>query len=102
MKCQAQVRGSAPLKLIAERRRIGSDEPSINLDVVDLDKAVHFYSSVFGLRIGRSFGAFGVEMIGSSAQSICWLRLLVRGRRPQPHSVVATNVIGRRSISILS
>ena len=28
MKCQAQVRGSAPLKLIAERRRIGSDEPS--------------------------------------------------------------------------
>jgi predicted enzyme related to lactoylglutathione lyase len=39
----------------------------INLDVDDLEKAVHFYSSVFGLRIGRSFGAFGVEMIGSSA-----------------------------------
>ena len=39
----------------------------INLDVDDLEKAVHFYSSVFGLRVGRSFGAFGVEMVGSSA-----------------------------------
>jgi predicted enzyme related to lactoylglutathione lyase len=39
----------------------------INLDVDDLEKAVRFYSSVFGLRVGRSFGAFGVEMVGSSA-----------------------------------
>jgi predicted enzyme related to lactoylglutathione lyase len=39
----------------------------INLDVDDLEEAVRFYSSVFGLRVGRSFGAFGVEMLGSSA-----------------------------------
>jgi predicted enzyme related to lactoylglutathione lyase len=39
----------------------------INLDVDDLEKAVRFYSSVFGLRVGRRFGAFGVEMVGSSA-----------------------------------
>ena len=39
----------------------------INLDVDDLDKAIRFYSSAFGLKAGRRFGAFGVEMLGSSA-----------------------------------
>ena len=39
----------------------------INLDVDDLDKAVRFYSSAFGLKVGRRFGALGVEMLGSSA-----------------------------------
>jgi len=39
----------------------------VNLDVDDLEKAVGFYSSAFGLKIGRRFGAFGVEMLGSSA-----------------------------------
>lgn len=39
----------------------------VNLDVDDLDKAVHFYGSVFGLKVGRRFGALGVEMLGSSA-----------------------------------
>jgi predicted enzyme related to lactoylglutathione lyase len=39
----------------------------VNLDVDDLDKAVHFYSSALGLKVGRRFGAFGVEMLGSSA-----------------------------------
>jgi catechol 2,3-dioxygenase-like lactoylglutathione lyase family enzyme len=33
----------------------------INLDVGDLEEAVRFYSSVFGLKVGRSFGAFGVD-----------------------------------------
>jgi catechol 2,3-dioxygenase-like lactoylglutathione lyase family enzyme len=37
----------------------------VNLDVDDLDKAVDFYGSALGLRIGRRFGAFGVEMLGS-------------------------------------
>jgi predicted enzyme related to lactoylglutathione lyase len=39
----------------------------VNLDVDDLEKAVRFYSAAFGLKVGRRFGAFGVEMIGSSA-----------------------------------
>ena len=39
----------------------------VNIDVDDLEKAVRFYSATFGLRIGRRFGAFGVEMLGSSA-----------------------------------
>jgi predicted enzyme related to lactoylglutathione lyase len=39
----------------------------INLDVDDLDKAVRFYGDTFGLKVGRRFGALGVEMLGSSA-----------------------------------
>ena len=39
----------------------------INVDVDDLDKATYFYESAFGLKIGRRFGADGVEMLGSSA-----------------------------------
>ncbi|WKN21367.1 VOC family protein [Azotobacter vinelandii] len=39
----------------------------INIDVDDLEKAVRFYGTAFGLRIGRRFGGLGVEMIGGSA-----------------------------------
>jgi predicted enzyme related to lactoylglutathione lyase len=39
----------------------------INVDVDDLDKATHFYKTAFGLKVGRRFGADGVEMLGSSA-----------------------------------
>jgi predicted enzyme related to lactoylglutathione lyase len=39
----------------------------VNLDVDDLDKAVRFYVSALGLKPGRRFGAFGVEMLGTSA-----------------------------------
>jgi predicted enzyme related to lactoylglutathione lyase len=39
----------------------------VNLDVNDLDEAVRFYGSALGLKVGRRFGAFGVEMLGSSA-----------------------------------
>ena len=38
----------------------------INIDVDDLDKATHFYESAFGLKVGRRFGADGIEMLGSS------------------------------------
>jgi predicted enzyme related to lactoylglutathione lyase len=37
----------------------------INLDVDDLDKAIRFYTSAFGLTIGRRFGAAGVELLGA-------------------------------------
>jgi predicted enzyme related to lactoylglutathione lyase len=39
----------------------------INLDVDDLEKAVHFYRRAFGLTVGRRFGPLGAEMLGSSA-----------------------------------
>ena len=39
----------------------------VNLDVDDLEKAVRFYSSAFALKVGRRFGAVGVEMLGSTA-----------------------------------
>jgi predicted enzyme related to lactoylglutathione lyase len=39
----------------------------INVDVDDIDKATHFYQTAFGLKVGRRFGADGVEMLGSSA-----------------------------------
>jgi predicted enzyme related to lactoylglutathione lyase len=38
----------------------------VNLDVDDLDKAISFYSAAFGLKAVHRFGAFGVEMLGSS------------------------------------
>jgi predicted enzyme related to lactoylglutathione lyase len=39
----------------------------INIDVDDLDQATRFYEKAFGLKVGRRFGADGVEMLGSSA-----------------------------------
>lgn len=39
----------------------------VNIDVDDLEKAIEFYRSAFGLRISRRFGLLGVEMSGSSA-----------------------------------
>lgn len=39
----------------------------VNIDVDDLEQAVHFYGAAFGLRVGRRFGNFGVEMLGGSA-----------------------------------
>jgi len=39
----------------------------VNLDVEDLEKAICFYTSVFALKVGRRFGTFGVELLGTSA-----------------------------------
>jgi predicted enzyme related to lactoylglutathione lyase len=52
----------------------------VNIDIDDLDKAIAFYTRAFGLRIGRRFGKFGVELLGTSAP----LYLLVKepGSRP--------------------
>ncbi len=52
----------------------------VNIDVDEVDKAIRFYSAAFGLRVGRRFGAFGVEMLGSSTP----IYLLVKkaGTRP--------------------
>ncbi len=39
----------------------------VNVDVDDLDKAIAFYTSTFGLGIGRRFGTAGVEILGCAA-----------------------------------
>jgi predicted enzyme related to lactoylglutathione lyase len=39
----------------------------INIDVDDLDRAVAFYASLLELKVGRRFGAAGVELVGGSA-----------------------------------
>jgi predicted enzyme related to lactoylglutathione lyase len=38
----------------------------VNLDVDDLEKAVGFYLSAFDLKVGRRFGTFAVELLGTS------------------------------------
>ena len=38
----------------------------VNIDVDDLDRAVRFYTETFELQVGRRFGAFGVELLGST------------------------------------
>jgi predicted enzyme related to lactoylglutathione lyase len=42
-------------------------EVLINIDVDDLDRAVAFYTSAFGLSTGRRFGAFAVELTGGTS-----------------------------------
>lgn len=54
----------------------------INVDVDDLDAAILFYTTAFGLKIGRRFGTFGAELLGASSK----LYLLVKeaGTAPSP------------------
>lgn len=42
-------------------------EMYVNLDVDDLERGDRFYREVLGLRVGRRFGASGVELLGASA-----------------------------------
>lgn len=39
----------------------------INIDVDDLDRAVAFYATAFGLKVGRRFGTFAVELTGRTS-----------------------------------
>src|SRR5262245_33673886 len=39
----------------------------INIDVDDLDRAVAFYTAAFGLKIGRRFDTFAVELTGGTS-----------------------------------
>ena len=48
----------------------------VNIDVDDLDKAVLFYRTAFGLRVGRRVGASAVEMRGGQVP----IYLLMRDR----------------------
>jgi catechol 2,3-dioxygenase-like lactoylglutathione lyase family enzyme len=39
----------------------------VNIDVDDLEKAIAFYTSAFGLKVGRRFGRDAAELLGRSA-----------------------------------
>lgn len=39
----------------------------VNIDVANLEEAVRFYGEALGLRTGRRFGKFGMEMLGGPA-----------------------------------
>ena len=58
-----------------------------NIDVDNLEKAIHFYEGAFGLQVGRRFGTDGVEMLGSSAP----IYLLVKAAGSIPTS--ASNAV---------
>ena len=55
----------------------------VNIDVDDLPRAIAFYTGAFDLRIGRRFGAAGVELLGASAP--IYLLVKAAGSRPCAH-----------------
>ncbi len=61
----------------------------VNIDVDDLEKATRFYTSAFGLRVGRRFGSFGVEMLGTSAP--IYLLVKAPGSPPSPATTQIRN-----------
>lgn len=52
----------------------------VNIDVGDLNRAISFYTGAFDLRIGRKFGADGIELLGASAP----IYLLLKASGTQP------------------
>jgi len=52
----------------------------VNIDVPDLEKAIAFYGQAVGAHVTRRFGAWGVEMLGSSSP----LYLLVKEEDTKP------------------
>lgn len=57
----------------------------VNIDVDDLPKAIAFYRQAVGLKVGRRFGAFAVEMLGAS--SPVYLLRNAEGTSPSPLTV---------------
>jgi predicted enzyme related to lactoylglutathione lyase len=56
----------------------------VNVDVDDLQRGIAFYQQAIGLRIGRRFGSFAVEMLGAS--SPVYLLLKAEGTAPSPQT----------------
>ena len=56
----------------------------VNIDVDDLSKAVAFYQAAARLRVGRRFGSFGVEMLGTS--SPIYLLVKAGGTKPSTNT----------------
>lgn len=56
----------------------------VNIDVDDLTAAEHFYTGVFGLRVGRRIGDGVIELLGTSAP--IYLLRKPAGSAPSPDS----------------
>ncbi len=56
----------------------------VNVDVDDLDKAVRFYTSALGLRVGRRFSGGGMELVG--AEVPIYMLVAAPGTPPFPGS----------------
>jgi predicted enzyme related to lactoylglutathione lyase len=56
----------------------------VNIDVEDLQRAIAFYTGAFDLRIGRRFGADGVELLGACAP--IYLLAKAAGTRPSANA----------------
>lgn len=54
----------------------------VNVDVDDLDRAVRFYTSALGLRVGRRFTGGGIELVGAEAP--IYLLVAAGGTPPFP------------------
>lgn len=56
----------------------------VNIDVNDLQRGIDFYCQGLGLRVGRRFGADGIELLGAS--SPIYLLVKAAGTQPVPDS----------------
>jgi predicted enzyme related to lactoylglutathione lyase len=65
-------------------RKEGGMDLLINIDVDDIPRAVAFYRDAFDLRVGRRFGADGVEMLGAAVP--IYLLKKAAGTRPAPRA----------------
>ncbi len=54
----------------------------VNIDVDDLARATRFYTSAFGLNLGRRFGDGGIELLGAAVP----IYLLVKPAGSKPHA----------------
>jgi predicted enzyme related to lactoylglutathione lyase len=68
------VAGSGPIAEIifkglccGQAQRVRLMDLFVNIDVNDLAKAIAFYERAVGVRVGRRFGSFGVEMLGATS-----------------------------------
>ena len=61
----------------------------VNVDVPNLERAVAFYTAAFGLRVGRNFGDYAVELVG--AESPIYLLANDAGTAPFPGAGTSRN-----------
>ena len=71
----------------------------INIDVDDLQRATAFYMALLDLRIGRRFGAGGVELVGGAVPFYLLVKPAGSAAARQRRSAAAMGGTGRRCIS---
>ena len=67
----------------------------VNVDVNDLERAVRFYTSALGLRVGRRFGSEVAELLG--AETSIYLLLAAEGTTPFARQDPAASTPGQGS-----